>query len=273
MPKVLLMFGMTNRRIILVRNGSKITARKLHCWQHNLSGPKMSTELLKSYLQVLSQLWRNAMNLSNLESQNSSTRLPNLWKYWNVWKLSTLSPLMCTLEMLFKTLSIKESMKLSHSLGSLNSNLNGHWTRTKMSLRGSFADSHGKPTLRNTNASSRSLTGSDSTHTSIQETLSDWSSLLLLTDATSLSLKHLTWSWVELQLDLLVLVKLKQQKILERLLVSLSWCSTAQIRWVKIQWLKSSWVSVNQERGDVSMSSIVFLLKCCLSFQLKSRLA
>ena len=78
---------------------------------------------------------------------------------------------------------------------------------------------------------------------------------------------------MELQLALQEQEKLKQPKIWVKPSVSLSWSSTAPIKWVKILWPKFSWVSVNQEPGDVLMSSIVFRLKCCLSFLLKSKLA
>ena len=65
---------------------------------------------------------------------------------------------------------------------------------------------------------------------SMLETVVDWLLLHLLIDATLLLLKHLTFLWVVLQLDLLVLVRQRLPRILEELSVFKLWYSTALIR-------------------------------------------
>jgi hypothetical protein len=65
----------------------------------------------------------------------------------------------------------------------------------------------------------RFVIGPPSTITSMLVTVVDLLSLLLLIDAISPLHKLLTFLWVEPQLDQLVLVRLKQLKILEELWV------------------------------------------------------
>lgn len=65
-------------------------------------------------------------------------------------------------EMLFKTLSAQELLKLNLSLGNLNSNSNGLLIKIMMFLLVNFVDSHGKQTIKNSKPSSKLLIGSDS---------------------------------------------------------------------------------------------------------------
>jgi hypothetical protein len=69
--------------------------------------------------------------------------------------------------MSYKTSSILKLCKHNHSLGNLNSNSNGPWTKITMSPLASSADSHGKSITRKANASFELSIGLDSIPTNM----------------------------------------------------------------------------------------------------------
>lgn len=153
------------------KTGLRITALKLPFWQHKSSGLRTSTELLRNSHQVLKVPWSNALKSSRPVSQDLLTRSQSHLICLNVWRSSTLSQLTCTQETSCKVSSTKKSMKVSHSNGNHNSNLNGDPIKTTKSAQDNSADSHGKLIKRNPNVSFVSSIGSDSTLMSTSVTL------------------------------------------------------------------------------------------------------
>ena len=107
---------------------------------------------------------------------------------------------------------------------------------------------------------------------SILVTQEDLSLLHLLIDAISPLLRLLILFWeVPLQVPL-VQERQKQLKIWEEILDLELLSITVLNRWISKQLQESSLVLHKLVSGDVSMSSIVSVLKCYLSYQLKLKL-
>jgi hypothetical protein len=161
--RVLLIFGMTKKKISLVKNGLKITALRLLCLLLRSFGQKTLTGPLRNFHQELNQLWKSAMNWSKLVLQNWLTKSLVLLKFSNVWKSSTSSQSTCILEMWSKTSSIWESARQNLSPGSHSLNLSGQLIKTTMCQPDNSAGSLGKLIIPNLSVSSKLLIGSDST--------------------------------------------------------------------------------------------------------------
>lgn len=192
-------------------------------------------------------------------------------KYLKEWKLLISSQLMCIQEMLLKNSFSSKSKSLNHLLGYLNLNSTGI-IRITIWLRDKLWDLNGKKKKININVLLELSIGSDSILMNMLVMLFGLLSPLLLIDVILLWLRHLTLQWVVHQQVPLVLEKQKPQKISEELSDFLSWCSIAQIRWIRIQWRRFLWDFRNQGLGDVSMNLIEFLLKYYLSCLLKWKL-
>jgi len=163
---------------------------------------------------------------------------------------------MCTSVMSLKNSSFKRSLIQVPSTG--NHSLDSTWN----------------PSLRNQRkfAKPAFAIGEHGTIMNTSETAVVSLLLLSLIDAISLLPKLLICLWVVHPPVPLVLVRLKQPKILVVLSVFKSSSSTALTRWTINLWVKSSWVLLNLVLGAASTSSIVFQLKCSLSSQLRLRL-